>query len=104
MLLPMMIVGGLVLLLSVSSIWLAGRWHAMGWTTRLVLLLGGSVDGMFGCALLIWLDLSTVNAVAGGLLLGTLSMVFLQPMVMPQRLMVWRLARETFADVGGNLR
>ena len=94
MLLPMMIVGGLVLLLSVSSIWLAGRWHAMGWTTRLVLLLGGSVDGMFGCALLIWLDLSTVNAVAGGLLLGTLSMVFLQPMVMPQRLMVWRLARE----------
>ena len=49
---------------------------------------------MLGLALLSWLGLSAVTAVAGGFLLGTLSMMFVQPLLLPQRLLVWRLARE----------
>ena len=94
MFLSMMLVGGLVLVCSIISIVLSARWSSLRWSSRLLLLFGGPIDGVLGYALLSWLGLSAANAVAGGLLLGLLSMMFLQPMLVPQRLLVWRLARE----------
>ena len=49
---------------------------------------------MLTFALLMWLGLSVTNGLAGGVLMGLVSMMFLQPMVLPQRLLVWRLAKE----------
>ncbi|MDP6199786.1 MAG: hypothetical protein QF531_03365, partial [Candidatus Poseidonia sp.] len=86
--------GGLVLVCSIISIVLSARWSSLRWSSRLLLLFGGPIDGVLGCALLSWFGLSSANAVAGGLLLGLLSMMFLQPMLVSQRLLVWRLARE----------
>ena len=64
------------------------------WSTRILLLVSGAVDGVVGTALLAWFGLSTATAVAGGFLLGTLSMMFVQPLLLSQRLLVWRLAKE----------
>ncbi|MEL0312180.1 MAG: FtsX-like permease family protein [Candidatus Poseidoniales archaeon] len=88
------LVASALLAMSTVSVYLSGRWGEASWSTRLLLLVSGSVDGTLGLALLSWLGLSSATAVAGGLLIGTLSMMFVQPLLLPQRLLVWRLARE----------
>lgn len=88
------VVGVIVLAFSIASVALSGHWSSCTPLQRALLLFGGPVDGMLTFALLSWLDLSTANGLAGGVLVGLLSMMFLQPMVLPQRLLVWRLAKE----------
>ena len=88
------LVASALLAMSTVGLYLSGRWGEASWSTRLLLLVSGSVDGMLGLALLSWLGLSAATAVAGGFLAGTLSMMFVQPLLLPQRLLVWRLARE----------
>ncbi len=88
------LVASALLAMSTVSVYLSGRWGEASWSTRLLLLVSGSVDGTLGLALLSWLGLSSATAVAGGFLIGTLSMMFVQPLLLPQRLLVWRLARE----------
>ncbi|MEL0181938.1 MAG: FtsX-like permease family protein [Candidatus Poseidoniales archaeon] len=88
------LVASALLTMSTVGVYLSGRWGEASWSTRLLLLVSGSVDGTLGLALLSWLGLSSATAVAGGFLLGTLSMMFVQPLLLPQRLLVWRLARE----------
>ena len=94
LLLSLTVVGVLVLAFSLVSVGLSGHWSSCTPFQRALLLFGGPLDGMLTCALLSWLGLSTVNGIAGGVLFGLVSMMFLQPMVLPQRLLVWRLARE----------
>ena len=94
MLLWYVLVASVLLAMSTTGVFLSGRWGEVSWSTRLLLLFSGSVDGAVGLAMLSWLGLSTMTAVAGGFLLGTLSMVFVQPLLLSQRLLVWRLARE----------
>ena len=94
MFLSMMLVGGLVLVCSIISIVLSARWSSLRWSSRLLLLFGGPIDGVLGYALLSWLGLSAANAVAGGLLLGLLSMMFCNQCSFRSRLLVWQLARE----------
>ncbi|MGB0313689.1 MAG: ABC transporter permease, partial [Poseidonia sp.] len=94
MLLWYVLVATALLAMSTVGVYLSGRWGEASWSTRLLLLVSGSVDGTLGLALLSWLGLSTATAVAGGFLLGTLSMIFVQPLLLPQRLLTWRLARE----------
>ena len=94
MLLWYVLVASALLAMSTVGVYLSGRWGEASWSIRLLLLFSGSVDGAVGLALLSWFGLSTTTAVAGGFLLGTLSMMFVQPLLLPQRLLVWRLARE----------
>ena len=83
-----------MLVLSMVSLLLSGRWSSASILTRAALLLGGPIDGILGAVLFKWLGLSSIHIIAGGLMFGLMSMMFLQPMLLPQRLVVWRLARE----------
>ena len=94
MLLSLVIVTAAVALLSVVGVALSGRWSSTSWSKRLVLIVCGPIDGALSALLLHWLGASALTATVGGLLLGLMSMLFVQPMLLPQRLLVWRLARE----------
>jgi len=64
------------------------------WPHRLLLVVAGPVDGILTALFLDVVGVSTLSALVGGFVGGSLSLLFVQPMVMPQRLLVWRLARE----------
>lgn len=84
----------LVLLLSMVSLFTARRWREWSWGQRLLLIFTGPVDGVLVGLLLAWLGASDVTVAAGSVLFGTMSMLFVQPLLVPQRLLVWRLAKE----------
>ena len=86
--------GVLVLLLSIASLVSARRWREWSWGQRLLLLLTGPVDGLLVGLFLAWLGASDLTVAAGAVLFGTMSMLFVQPILVPQRLLVWRLAKE----------
>ena len=86
--------GVLVLLLSITSLFTARRWSEWSWGQRLLLVFTGPVDGVLVGLLLAWLGASDVTVAAGAVLFGTMSMLFVQPLLVPQRLLVWRLAKE----------
>ena len=75
--------------MAVSGLWRQAR----GWRS-LVLVLGPAVDGVIVWALLSMLTISPLHAWAGGVLMAVVSYTYLQPMLLPQRLVVWRLAKE----------
>ena len=85
---------GLVFLLSLASMFTARRWKDWSWSQRLLLMFTGPVDGVLVGLLLAWLDASNMTVLAGSVLFGTMSMLFVQPLIAPQRLLVWRLAKE----------
>ena len=93
MLRSLIIVAAVVLLLSVIGVVLSRRWSTTAWSS-LLLLVCGPIDGVLSMLMLNWLGASALTAAVGGLLLGIMSMLFVQPMLLPQRLLVWRLARE----------
>ena len=86
--------GVLVLFLSITSLITARRWSEWSWGQRLLLVFTGPVDGVLVGLLLAWLGASDVTVAAGAVLFGTMSMLFVQPLLVPQRLLVWRLAKE----------
>ena len=86
--------GVLMLLLSITSLFTARRWSEWSWGQRLLLVFTGPVDGVLVGLLLAWLGASDVTVAAGAVLFGTMSMLFVQPLLVPQRLLVWRLAKE----------
>ena len=49
------LVASALLAMSTTGVFLSGRWREVSWSTRLLLLFAGSVDGMVGLALLSWL-------------------------------------------------
>ena len=57
-------------------------------------MLGSVADGLVAWLILEALGVSTVHALAGGALLGLVSFTYLQPMLVPQRWLMWRLAKE----------
>jgi len=94
LLLLVALVGLTTVILSVASLLLSSRFSSLSWTARLILMLGPAVDAILGLYVLNWMGLSSVNAAMGGILCGILSLTFLQPFFLPQRLVVWRLAKE----------
>ena len=84
----------LVTTLSAVALLAAGRISTIPWPSKMVLIFGPSVDAFLILWFLLWLGLSTVNAFMGGLLVGIISLTLLQPLLIPQRLVVWRLAWE----------
>ncbi|DAC23530.1 MAG TPA: hypothetical protein D7H91_00580, partial [Candidatus Poseidoniales archaeon] len=83
-----------LLALSTVGLVLFGRWKQLSWSSRIIVVVTGPIDGVLGLWLLNWMGVSSLTASMGGLLLGIMSMLFVQPLVLPQRLLVWRLARE----------
>ena len=94
MLVGTILVATLLLAMSTVGLVLFGRWKQLSWSTRIIVVITGPVDGALGVLLLNWLGVSSLSATMGGLLVGIMSMLFVQPLVLPQRLLVWRLARE----------
>ena len=84
----------LVLVLSIIGVLTARRWREWRWGQRLLLVFAGPVDGVLVGMLLAWLGASDLTVAAGCVLFGTMSMLFVQPLLVPQRLLVWRLAKE----------
>ena len=84
----------LVTTLSVGALLAAGRTSSLPLFSKLILVFGPSVDAFLLLWFLLWLGLSDINAFMGGLLAGIISLTLLQPLVIPQRLVVWRLAWE----------
>ena len=77
--------GVLVLLLSITSLFTARRWSEWSWGQRLLLVFTGPVDGVLVGLLLAWLGASDVTVAAGTVLFGTMSMLFVQPLLVPER-------------------
>ena len=94
LLLLVALAGLATVILSVASLFLSSRFSSLSWTARVILVIGPAADAIVGLYALNWMGLSPVNAVMGGVLCGILSLTFLQPFFLPQRLVVWRLAKE----------
>ncbi len=90
----LVVLGGVLLALGVGALLLSNHAGGLPWSHRLVLVVAGPVDGVLSALLLDLVGVSTTTAIVGGFVGGALSLLFMQPMFMPQRLMVWRMARE----------
>ena len=90
----LVVLGGVLLALGVGALLLSNHAGDLRRSHRFLLLVAGPVDGVLSALLLDLLGVSTTTALVGGFVGGVLSMLFIQPMFIPQRLMVWRLARE----------
>ncbi|NCG42261.1 MAG: hypothetical protein GWO84_01815 [Euryarchaeota archaeon] len=76
------------------SVYGLGRRKQLGWAKISLLIFGPIVDALLVFFLLNWLQLSTINQWVGALSVALLSHVLIQPLLVPQRLVVWRLASQ----------
>jgi len=84
----------MVALLSAASTFGIGRWKQLGVLKVVLLILGPVVDALLGYLVLDWLSVSGLTLWAGAFALGIISHVLMQPLLVPQRLVVWRLAKQ----------
>ena len=78
-----MLVVGVVLALSIVGLLLSSRTRDLSWPNRLLLVLTGPADAAISVVVLDWLGLASLTVLMGGLLLGIMSMLFVQPLVLP---------------------
>lgn len=81
-----------VALLSAVSTLGIGRWKQLGFVRILLLITAPVADAWLGFYFLDWLSVSGVTLWAGSFGIGIMSLVLMQPLLVPQRLVVWRLA------------
>lgn len=84
----------MVALLSAASTYGIGRWKQLGIWKVTLLLLGPVADAVLGYLVLDWLSVSGLTLWAGAFAIGIISHVLMQPLLVPQRLVVWRLAKQ----------
>ena len=84
----------MVALLSAASTYGIGRWKQLGIWKVTLLLLGPVADAILGYLILDWLSVSGLTLWAGAFAIGIISHVLMQPLLVPQRLVVWRLAKQ----------
>jgi putative ABC transport system permease protein len=94
LLLQMLIISMVILVPSMISVYGLGRRRQLGWGKICLLIFGPIADALLVFVLLNWLQLSTTNQWVGALSIALLSHVLIQPMLVPQRLVVWRLASQ----------
>ena len=94
LLIPLAILSLVVALLSAASTRGIGRWKQLGVGKICFLIVGPVVDALLGYLLLDWLSISGLTLWAGAFALGMTSHVLMQPLLVPQRLVVWRLAKQ----------
>ena len=83
----------IALLSGVSTIGI-GRWKQLGMLKILLLVFGPAADGVIMYYFLDWISVSGITLWAGALAFGIISYILLQPLLVPQRLVVWRLASQ----------
>ena len=84
----------MVALLSAASTFGIGRWKQLGVSKISLLIFGPVIDALLGYLLLDWLSVSGLTLWAGAFSFGLISHVLIQPLLVPQRLVVWRLAKQ----------
>ena len=82
----------MVTLLSAVSTLGIGRWKQLGAWRVLLLIFAPVADAYIAFFFLEWISVSGATLWAGSFALGLMSHVLLQPLLVPQRLVVWRLA------------
>ena len=75
--------------------WGLTRTHKISLISGIGLLLVPILDGGLAFALLTAFSVEGATRFVGAFSFGLLSMIFVQPLLVPQRLVVWRIARET---------
>ena len=81
-------------LLSAASTFGIGRWKQRGFGKIALLILGPVVDACVAYLFLDWCSVSGITLWAGAFSFGLISHILLQPLLIPQRLVVWRLATQ----------
>ena len=71
-----------------------GRSRQLSLTTKGLLIFGPVFDGLIAYYLFEWLEISGITLWVGSLSIAMISHVLLQPVLVPQRLVVWRLAKQ----------
>ncbi len=94
LLLPLTLLCVAVALLSAVSTFGIGRWKQLGFGKISLLILGPVADACIAYLFLEWCSVSGITLWAGAFSFGVISHVFLQPLLVPQRLVVWRLATQ----------
>jgi hypothetical protein len=94
LLLSLLLISVIILVPSLISVYGLGRRKQLGWGKIGLLIFGPIVDALLVFVLLNWLQLSTINQWVGALSVALLSHVLIQPLLVPQRLVVWRLASQ----------
>ncbi len=94
LLLPLAVLFVMIVLFSGLSTWMIGRRKQLSVVTLSLLVFAPVVDGVLAYILLDWLSVGGITLFGGALAFGIISHVFLQPMLVPQRLIVWRLAKQ----------
>ena len=85
----------LLAIVACSATWGMTRTHHISLLSGLGLLLVPIADGGLAFALLSAFSVDGATRFVGAFSFGLLSMIFVQPLLVPQRLVVWRIARET---------
>ena len=78
-----------------GATWGLTRTHKISLISGIGLLLVPILDGGIAFALLTAFSVEGATRFVGAFSFGLLSMIFVQPLLVPQRLVVWRIARET---------
>ena len=94
LLIQLAILSIVVALLSAASTFGIGRWKQLGVRKVALLILGPVIDALLGYLFLDWLSVSGLTLWAGAFAFGLISHVMIQPLLVPQRLVVWRLAKQ----------
>ena len=94
LLLPLALLCVAVALLSAVSTFGIGRWKQLGFVKISLLVLGPVADAVLAYYFLDWCSVSGITLWAGAFSFGVISHVLLQPLLVPQRLVVWRLATQ----------
>jgi len=94
LLIQLAILSIVVALLSAVSTFGIGRWKQLGVRKVALLILGPVIDALLGYLFLDWLSVSGLTLWAGAFAFGLISHVLIQPLLVPQRLVVWRLAKQ----------
>ncbi|RJU97506.1 MAG: ABC transporter permease [Candidatus Poseidoniales archaeon] len=95
LLLSLALVMMIVAFLATVSAWSLWRAHSSSRMHLLALIVVPVADAVLCFFLLDWWLIDGATRLVGAISFGVISLVFIQPLLIPQRLVVWRLARET---------
>tara|TARA_B110001452_G_scaffold166107_1_gene138631 strand:+ start:135 stop:4736 length:4602 start_codon:yes stop_codon:yes gene_type:complete len=78
-----------------AATWSLTRSHPVSLGRAVGLVVVPVVDGGVAYVVLQWCSITGATGFVGALSFGFLSMIFIQPLLVPQRLVVWTIAKET---------
>lgn len=89
-----LVLSAIILVPSLISLYGLGHFKKLGWAKLLLLVFAPIVDALLVFYLLNWLQFSTTNQWVAALSVALLSHTLIQPILVPQRLLVWRMASQ----------